>query len=144
MTRSTRSASTPVRTSRSSAPRHARLTAYKFSPDTTEGTSLVPDLATDTRHATDGGKTWSFTLRDGVTWQDGSAVTCEDIKYGVSRTFATDVINQGPTYAIEYLDIPYEGRWELVDLQGPLQGDADRRRCSTRRSSAMARRSPST
>jgi peptide/nickel transport system substrate-binding protein len=41
-----------------------------------------------------------------VTWQDGSEVTCEDVKYGVSRTFASDVINQGPTYASAYLDIP--------------------------------------
>jgi peptide/nickel transport system substrate-binding protein len=82
------------------------LTAYKFSPDEKEGTSLTPDLATDLGTATEGGKVWSFTLRDGVTWQDGSPVTCEDIKYGVSRTFATDVINQGPTYAIAYLDIP--------------------------------------
>ena len=82
------------------------LTAYKFSADPTEGTSLQPDLATDLGTATDGGKTWQFTLRDGVTWQDGSDVTCEDVKYGVSRTFATDVINQGPTYAVVYLDIP--------------------------------------
>ncbi len=84
------------------------LTAYKFSPDPTEGTSLVPDMATDLGTATDGGKTWSFTLRDGVTWQDGSDVTCADVQYGVSRTFATDVINQGPTYAVVYLDIPKE------------------------------------
>jgi peptide/nickel transport system substrate-binding protein len=84
------------------------LTAYKFSADPTEGTSLVPDMATDTGKASDGGKTWTFTLRDGVTWQDGTDVTCEDIKYGVSRTFATDVINQGPTYAVVYLDIPTE------------------------------------
>lgn len=82
------------------------LTAYKFSADPEEGTSLVPDMATDTGKATNGGKDWSFTLRDGVTWQDGADVTCEDIKYGVSRTFATDVINQGPTYAVVYLDIP--------------------------------------
>src|SRR3954468_211340 len=41
------------------------LTAYKFSPDATEGTSLVPDMATDLGTATDAGKTWSFTLRDG-------------------------------------------------------------------------------
>lgn len=82
------------------------LTAYKFSADETEGTSLVPDMATDLGTATNGGKTWSFTLRDGVTWQDGTDVTCADIKYGVSRTFATDVINQGPTYAVVYLDIP--------------------------------------
>jgi peptide/nickel transport system substrate-binding protein len=33
-------------------------------------------------------------------------VTCEDVKYGVSRTFANDVITNGPTYAIQYLDIP--------------------------------------
>jgi peptide/nickel transport system substrate-binding protein len=82
------------------------LTAYKFSPDATEGTSLVPDMATDLGTATDAGKTWSFTLREGLTWQDGSEVTCEDIKYGVSRTFANNIINQGPTYAIQYLDIP--------------------------------------
>jgi peptide/nickel transport system substrate-binding protein len=82
------------------------LTAYKFSPDETEGTSLVPDMATDLGTATDAGKTWSFTIRDGVTWQDGTDVTCEDIKYGVSRTFANNVISEGPTYAVQYLDIP--------------------------------------
>ncbi len=82
------------------------LTAYKFSADAEEGTSLVPDMATDLGTATNGGKTWAFTLRDGVTWQDGADVTCADVKYGVSRTFATSVINQGPTYAVVYLDIP--------------------------------------
>ena len=82
------------------------LTAYKFSADPTEGTSLVPDMATDLGTPTNGGKTWSFTIRDGVSWQDGTDVTCADVKYGVSRTFATDVINQGPTYAVAYLDIP--------------------------------------
>jgi peptide/nickel transport system substrate-binding protein len=82
------------------------LTAYKFSPDPTEGTSLVPDMATDLGTASNGGATWSFTLRDGLTWQDGSEVTCEDLKYGVSRTFANTVISEGPTYAVQYLDIP--------------------------------------
>jgi len=84
------------------------LTAYKFSADEKEGTSLVPDMATDVGTASNGGKTWTFTLRDGVTWQDGSDVTCDDIKYGVSRTYATSVINQGPTYAVVYLDIATE------------------------------------
>ena len=41
-----------------------------------------------------------------MTWEDGTPVTCEDIKYGVSRTFATDVITDGPRYAIQFLDIP--------------------------------------
>jgi len=82
------------------------LVAYKFSADAKEGTSIVPDLATDLGTPNADATQWKFTLRDGVTFQDGSAITCADIKYGVSRTFATDVINQGPTYAIAYLDIP--------------------------------------
>ncbi|MEY4136674.1 MAG: hypothetical protein RL205_802 [Actinomycetota bacterium] len=82
------------------------LTSYKFSADATEGTSVVPDLATDTGTATNGAKTWAFTIRDGATFQDGSAIGCSDVAYGVSRTFATDVITGGPTYAISMLDIP--------------------------------------
>ena len=82
------------------------LTAYKFSHDAKEGTSVVPDLATDTGTATNGAKTWAFTLRDGVTFETGAPITCADIKYGVSRTFATDIITGGPTYAIQFLDIP--------------------------------------
>ncbi|SDJ01312.1 peptide/nickel transport system substrate-binding protein [Frankineae bacterium MT45] len=67
---------------------------------------VVPDLATDTGQASNSNKTWKFTLKDGVKWQDGTPITCEDIKYGVSRTFATDVITGGPNYAIQFLDIP--------------------------------------
>jgi peptide/nickel transport system substrate-binding protein len=82
------------------------LTSYKVSRDAKEASTLVPDMATDTGTAMNGGKDWKFTLRDGMKWQDGSPVTCEDLKYGVSRTFATDVITGGPTYASQYLDIP--------------------------------------
>jgi peptide/nickel transport system substrate-binding protein len=82
------------------------LTAYKFSPDTNTANQLVGDLATDTGKHTNGGRTWTFHLRQGAKWQDGSPVTCADIKYGVSRTFAQSVITDGPTYAIQDLDIP--------------------------------------
>jgi peptide/nickel transport system substrate-binding protein len=82
------------------------LTAYKFSPDGEEATGLVGDLATDTGQASEDAKTWTFTLKDGVTFEDGTPITCEDVKYGVSRTFATDIITDGPTYAISMLDIP--------------------------------------
>ncbi len=70
------------------------------------GTKLVADLATDTGTASDGGKSWKFTLKDGVTWQDGSEITCADLKYGVSRAFATTAITGGPSYAPQFLDIP--------------------------------------
>jgi peptide/nickel transport system substrate-binding protein len=82
------------------------LTAYKYDPDPVKGTSLVPDMATDLGTPNADATEWSFTLKSGLTWQDGSEVTCEDLKYGVSRTFANNVINQGPTYAVAYLDIP--------------------------------------
>ena len=59
------------------------LTAYKFSSDAKEGTSIVPDLATDTGQHNADATQWTFTLRDGATWQDGSPVTCDDVKYGV-------------------------------------------------------------
>ncbi len=71
-----------------------------------ESNELHPDLSSDTGKSSNGNKTWAFTLKTGVKWQDGSAVTCADVAYGVSRTFAVDVITGGPNYAIQFLDIP--------------------------------------
>lgn len=78
------------------------LTTYSAGKDP----KLIPDLATDTGTMSDGGKMWKFTLVDTAKWQDGKPVTCDDVKYGISRTFATDVISNGPTYILQYLDIP--------------------------------------
>jgi len=81
------------------------LTQYAYAPGAA-GTELIADMATDIGTANEDATSWSFTLRDGVSFEDGTAVTCADVKYGVSRTFAQDVITDGPTYAISYLDIP--------------------------------------
>jgi peptide/nickel transport system substrate-binding protein len=70
------------------------------------GSSLVADLATNTGVPSNAAKTWKFTLRAGITWEDGSPVTCADVKYGVSRPFAADVITDGPQYLVQALDIP--------------------------------------
>jgi len=78
------------------------LVTYSVGKDS----KLVPDLATDTGTMTDGGKTWKFTLVDNAKWQDGQPVKCDDVKYGISRTFATDVISNGPTYILNFLDVP--------------------------------------
>jgi peptide/nickel transport system substrate-binding protein len=69
------------------------------------GVKLQPDMATDTGTSSNEGKTWKFTLKDGIKWQDGKDVTCADVAYGISRTFATDVITGGPSYALQFLDI---------------------------------------
>ena len=70
----------------------------------------------------DDAKTWEFTIRDGVKWQDGKAVTCEDFKYGISRTFATDVITGGPNYILSYIDMPKDDAG-LPIYNGPYKGD---------------------
>ncbi|WP_435771058.1 ABC transporter substrate-binding protein [Nocardioides sp. SYSU DS0651] len=82
------------------------LLGFPMSEDAEEANTPVPDLATDTGTAEEGGKVWSFTLKDGVKWEDGSDITCEDVKYGTSRVFANDVITGGPNYTLSYLDIP--------------------------------------
>jgi len=100
------------------------LTQYTLSKDNNTASKLVADLATDTGTATDGGKTWAFTIRDGVKWQDGKPVTCDDVKYGVSRTFATDIITDGPSYAISLLDIPKDAASGSSKYPGPYKATA--------------------
>ncbi len=82
------------------------LTAYAPTTDPDGQTTLVGDLATDTGTPGKDLKTWTFTLRDGVKWQDGSPVTCEDVAYGISRTFATTEVTGGPTDALAVLAVP--------------------------------------
>jgi peptide/nickel transport system substrate-binding protein len=82
------------------------LTTYVYSDDAVTANGIQGDMATDTGTANADATEWTFTLRDGLTWEDGSDLVCEDVKYGVSRTFANDVITNGPTYAVQYLDIP--------------------------------------
>ena len=98
------------------------LTQYKSGAKPLS-TKIQPDLATDTGTASDGGKSWKFTLKDGVKWEDNSAVTCEDLKYGISRTFAVDVITGGPAYALQFLDIPKDAKGGSI-YKGPYVVDA--------------------
>ena len=81
------------------------LVAYNPVPGAA-GANLVPDLATNTGVPSNAAKTWKFTLRPGTKFEDGVAITCEHVQYGVSRVFATDVITGGPAYLQAWLDIP--------------------------------------
>ena len=79
---------------------------------------LAPDLATDmgTHNATF--TQWTYTLKPGIKWSNGTAVTPKDIKYGVERLFATDVINGGPSsYFISGIKAPknYAGPYKSGD-----------------------------
>jgi len=97
---------------------HRTLTVYKYSPDGPTAGELEADLATDTGTSNEEATQWSWTLKDGLKWEDGSDLTCEDLKYGVSRTFATDTIVDGPQYAVSMLDIPTDKEGASV-YKGP-------------------------
>jgi peptide/nickel transport system substrate-binding protein len=80
------------------------LVTYGTEPGSTD--QLVPDLATDLGTTSDDGLSWTFTLREGVRFENGRPITAQDIKYGIQRSFASDVIVGGPTYVVDLLDDP--------------------------------------
>jgi peptide/nickel transport system substrate-binding protein len=89
------------------------LVTYSSEPGRTD--ELVPDLATDLGTTPDGGRTWTFTLKDGVRFETGRPITSRDVKYGIERSFASDVIVGGPTYVLDLLDNrddPYAGPYQ--------------------------------
>jgi peptide/nickel transport system substrate-binding protein len=65
---------------------HDGLTAFKRSAGT-EGTKLVPDLAESVPKPTNGGKTYTFTLRSGIKFSNGATVTPADVKATFERLF---------------------------------------------------------
>ena len=69
-----------------------------------EGATLVPDLAESLGKASDDSKTWTYTLRQGVKFEDGRPVTSKDVKYAVERTLDKTTFPNGPTYFNDYLD----------------------------------------
>lgn len=96
------------------------LTTYKID-DKTGKVTLVGDLATDTGKSSDGGKTWTYTLKDGLKFEDGTPITSKDIRHGVERLYAKYQVS-GPTYLQQWLsgsgqtfrkalpDGPYKGK----------------------------------
>ena len=57
-----------------------------------EDGSVVPSLA-ESWEVADGGKTYTFKLREGVTYHDGSAMDAEDVKFSLDRARADDSTN---------------------------------------------------
>ncbi|OLE25612.1 MAG: peptide ABC transporter substrate-binding protein [Actinobacteria bacterium 13_1_20CM_3_71_11] len=68
-----------------------------------EGLKLVNDLAQSQDISSDG-LTYTYKLKSGLKYEDGSTIKSEDIKYGIERVFAQDVLSGGPTYLSDQLD----------------------------------------
>lgn len=93
------------------------LTTYKAEPGAASS-ELVPDLATDLGRPSENNTVWEFKLREGVKWEDGAAINCQQLKYGVERNFAA-VFDSGLPYAELMLAdnaTPYEGPYSGKEL----------------------------
>ncbi len=73
---------------------HRNLMGYKSVPGA-DGTLVVPDLAAAAGEHNADFTEWTYKLKDGIKWQDGTAITSADAKYGIERLFATDVFATG-------------------------------------------------
>jgi peptide/nickel transport system substrate-binding protein len=79
------------------------LTQYKFDPKTGTQT-LVPDLATDLGQHNADFTQWTFTIRDGVKWENGDPVTAEDVARGIIASMDAKTFPTGPG---QYYSNPY-------------------------------------
>ena len=78
---------------------------------------LVGDLATDTGRPSDGGRVWTFRLREGLRFEDGSAITSKDVAYGIARSFSP-ALPDGPTWLQQWLA-------DTADFQSRYRGPYD-------------------
>ena len=103
-----------------------------FREDSSGTMTLIGDLATgpgtDVDHDC---RTWRFTLKPGLKYEDGSPITAADVGYGVARSFSPD-INHGPHYIQQWLagsvdyNAKYSGPYDGADPLPPgvtVQGD---------------------
>ncbi|MFD4799192.1 ABC transporter substrate-binding protein [Streptomyces anulatus] len=81
--------------------------------DGAEGAKVVPDLATDLGTPSKDATVWTYTLKDGLKYEDGTAITSADIKYGIERSFAAELSGGAP----------YLRDWLIggADYQGPYK-----------------------
>ncbi|NIK60676.1 ABC transporter substrate-binding protein [Kribbella shirazensis] len=63
---------------------------------------LVPDLAEDLGTKSEDGLTWTFKLKQGIKYHDGTPVKAEDFAYAIKRSFAHDLYDAGPTYQQQF------------------------------------------
>ncbi|MGV9392512.1 ABC transporter substrate-binding protein [Streptomyces olivaceus] len=81
--------------------------------DGAKGTEVVPDLATDTGRPNKDATVWTYTLKEGLKYEDGTKITSADVKYGIERSFAAELSGGAP----------YLRDWLIggADYQGPYK-----------------------
>jgi peptide/nickel transport system substrate-binding protein len=82
------------------------LVVFKSAPGKA-GAELAPDLAESLGVPSDNAKTWTYKIRKGIKFDDGTPVTSKDVKYAVARSLDKTTFPNGPTYFNDFLlDVP--------------------------------------
>ncbi|MGW0531720.1 ABC transporter substrate-binding protein [Streptomyces sp. NPDC003032] len=81
--------------------------------DGAKGAEVVPDLATDLGRPSRNATVWTYTLKKGLKYEDGSPITSADVKYGIERSFAAE-LSGGAPYLRDWLigGDKYQGPYE--------------------------------
>ncbi|MFE9446924.1 ABC transporter substrate-binding protein [Streptomyces sp. NPDC006739] len=88
------------------------------------GAKVVPDLATDTGRPNKDATVWTYTLKKGLKYEDGTPITSADIKYGIERSFAPE-LSGGAPYLRDWLvgaagyQGPYKDKKGLSAIETP-------------------------
>jgi len=94
------------------------LTTYKSCPGACANT-LVPGIATSLGTVSSNGLVWTYHIKQGLKYEDGSPVTAQDVKYAVERTYDRGVLANGPSYfQVLLADPKYPGPYK--DKTGDL------------------------
>ncbi|MGW3497038.1 ABC transporter substrate-binding protein [Streptomyces sp. NPDC001020] len=100
---------------------HRGLTGYKATSNDGSKHEVVGDLATDAGTVSDGGKTWKYTLKDGIKFEDGNPITSKDIRHSFERLFAP-FITKGPTYVQQWMADTAGTDYRKLLPDGPYKG----------------------
>jgi len=92
------------------------LMGYSSIPGSNNASKIEPDLGQGPGQANADKTEWTYKLKAGLKWEDGSPITSKDVKYGIERLFATDVLNGGAGfYYTSIINAP-------KDYKGPYKG----------------------
>jgi peptide/nickel transport system substrate-binding protein len=72
-----------------------QLTQYAYDKATGQ-MILVPDLATDLGTHNDDYTEWTFTLKDGIKWENGDPITAKEVAFGIIRSYDQETFVNGP------------------------------------------------
>ncbi|MCN9243017.1 ABC transporter substrate-binding protein [Streptomyces sp. RY43-2] len=100
---------------------HRGLTGYKATSDDGGKHEVVGDLATDSGTVSDGGRTWKYTLKEGIKFQDGATITSKDVRHSFERLFAP-FLTKGPTYLQQWMADTAGTDYRKLLPDGPYQG----------------------